>query len=147
MRLLRDKVLRAMIFSHRIAGNACARGRERIEAVHVVEHVTEIQCVRGSEVMINTQPELISIVTTSSRGEKSVCPYIRLRKEAQQAHGKRALRQRVGRIGCRHLVERIRLLEKDVEELMVKIAADSVYELLACARIAQLPKIALPLHK
>src|SRR5690348_1751865 len=149
MRLLADEILRAMVFSYGITGNTRTCRRERIEAVDIVEHVAEVQRVCRCEVMVNSKAKLVPVVAESTGRKKSIGANIRFRKQRQQIDRELALRQqiRMRRVRRWHLVEGIRLLEKNVEELVIQIAADSINKLLAFAWVAQLTKIALPLGR
>src|SRR5215475_11772445 len=75
--------------------------------------------------MINSHAELISIVALDAGGEKSVCADIRHREQAQQVHRERALGERIGGIGSWHLVERVGLAEKNIEQLMCRVGTKS----------------------
>src|ERR1041385_3126197 len=147
MRLLRHKVLRAMVLSDRITRNACPRSREWIEAVHVVEHIAEVERIDRREVMVHAQSELVSVISASAGRKKTVGADVWLRKQIQQIDRELALSQEIGvsRIRWWHLIVQIRhrklrsrLGEKDIEELVIQIAADSIYELFAFACVAQL---------
>ena len=72
VRLLYHKVLRAMIFSDREARDAGSGGRERIHARAVAEHVAEVKRIRGGEVMVQPQPELIAVLAQSLRRSKQI---------------------------------------------------------------------------
>ena len=64
MRLLPHEILRAMIFSNWITRDRCARRRKRVKAVHIIEHVAEVQRVCRRQVMINAQAKLVPIVAS-----------------------------------------------------------------------------------
>src|SRR5580658_2099339 len=74
--ILRDKVLRAIIFAHRKAGYVGAHGRKRIGCRAAAIHITEIQSVRARKIVIQAQSELIVILAKGLRGYESVCAVV-----------------------------------------------------------------------
>lgn len=62
VRLLRDKVLSAVILSHREARHVRPDRRKRIYCRSGAEHVAKIQCIRVGKVMIHAHAELVVIL-------------------------------------------------------------------------------------
>src|SRR5215475_10054615 len=73
--------------------------------------------------MIDAHAELVAIIAQGFGRKKSIRSIIGLWEERQQILRKRALRHGVGRIRSRHLVERIGLIEEDIEQLVARVVA------------------------
>src|ERR1700733_8848585 len=83
VRLLRDKVLRAVVLTNGKAGDICPNRRKRICRRPGAEHVTEIQRIRAGEIMIHAQAELVVVLAQSLRGSKSISSNVWKREKRQ----------------------------------------------------------------
>src|SRR5581483_2675955 len=120
VRVLRNEILCAMVFSHWESRNARSGSREWIKSRFLAEHVAEIQCVGLRQVMVDAHSKLIRIVMQGLRGKESVRRRITAGRRWKQAQ--QTLRQRIDE---GELVIRDWGARKDVKELMRWIVADA----------------------
>ena len=83
VRLLRDKILRAIILAHGKARDIRAHRRKRIRRRAAAEHVAEIQSVGAGKIMIEAHAELVVVLAQSLRGDESVFAGVWQRKKRQ----------------------------------------------------------------
>src|SRR5208283_2894582 len=83
VRLLRDKVLCAVILSHWKAGDICPYRRKRIRCRSSAEHVAEIQRVGTGKIMIHAQSKLVVILAQGLRGDETIGSNVRQREKRQ----------------------------------------------------------------
>src|SRR5271156_6311644 len=83
VRLLRDKILGAVILAHRKARNIGAHRRKRIGGWTGAEHVAKIESVGTGKIVIEAQSELIVVLAESLRGDVSVFADVGQREKRQ----------------------------------------------------------------
>src|ERR1700675_2401277 len=81
--LLRDKVLRPVVFSHGEPWDIGAHRRERICRRAAAVHVPEIEVVCCGQIMIQTDSELVVILDERLSGDESIRPRLRQGKKRQ----------------------------------------------------------------
>src|ERR1700675_4762106 len=101
--LLRDKVLRPVVFSHGEPWDIGAHRRERICRRAAAVHVPEIQVVCCGQIMIQSDSELVVILDEGLSGDESIRPRLWQGKERQHIR-----RNRIDGREESHLVERHR---------------------------------------
>ena len=117
VRFLSDEILRALILAHGKSRHAGAGRGNRIELIALVEHVTEIQGVRLSQVVIEADAELVVVLGDDLRGGEEIGAGVGEREEAEETGGEG--------VDVGELVVGIRLVEEDVEELVIGIVAEA----------------------
>jgi len=122
--LLRDKVLRALIFAHGKARNASPARREGIDLRELVEHVAKIERVARIEIVIHLDAELVAVIAQSLRGGKEIRPRVGKREEAQQVFGDGV------DLVAGNLIVRVGSVRENVEELVRRIVAEAGSEAL-----------------
>src|SRR5580704_4718502 len=80
VRLLSDEILRAVELADRKARHVRTLRRKWIGRRTAAVHVTEIQSVGGSEVVVDAHAELIVVVDQALRSGESVLSHVRQRK-------------------------------------------------------------------
>src|SRR5580658_6279146 len=89
VRLLRHEILRAVILSHRKAGNIRSHRRKRIRSRAAAVHVTEIKRVTAGKIMVQPQSELVVILDQRLRGDESIFSNIGKREKRQDIRCRR----------------------------------------------------------
>ena len=74
MGFLSDKILGALIFAHRKAGNVCSGSGEREGGIGLREDVAKIKNVARGQVVIHAQTKLIGGVGFGLRGDVGIGP-------------------------------------------------------------------------
>ncbi len=137
MRFLGDEVLSSLLLPDRKAGHAGTGCRDRMELRAITEGIAKVQDIGGSNVLVQTQSELIRILVHDLRRREDIGSIVRGRKKAQEILRERAEKRHV------KLVVGIGLVEKDIEELVVGIVTKSTGETLRAYRL----EIPLPLSQ
>src|ERR1700686_559578 len=79
--LLRDKILRSIVFAHRKTGDVGARRRKGIGRRTAAIHVAEIQRVLMRKIVIEFHSELVGILAQGLRADESIFSLVRQRKK------------------------------------------------------------------
>jgi len=90
-----------------------------MELGSVAEGVAEVQGVSGSDVLIETQPELVGVLANDLRRRVNVVAIVRRWKKWQQ------FGRWVGHRRHVELIVHIRLIQKNIEKLVIRIVAEA----------------------
>ena len=120
MCLLGDEVLRALLLPDGETGNAGSGSGNRVELIAVCEHIAEVQRIGTGEIVIETDAELVGILSNRLRRGEEILTAVRKREEAEETGGER--------IDVGELIAGVGFVEKDIKELVVRIVAKASRE-------------------